>query len=82
MPTRTTPTPPPITFGTPDPYLEWHVIDRATGRSLDRCDEPDHAFTHRAVEDGTAYVVEATVSARVVKHRVVTEDTCFEDEEA
>ena len=68
-----------IDFATPDPYLEWHVIDRATGRSIDRVDEPDLALTHLAVVTGTAYVVEATVEARIVRHRIVTEDTIGED---
>jgi len=70
-----------IDFGPPEiAYIEWHVIDTATQRSIERCDEPDHALTHRAVEDGTAYVVEATVQARITKHRIVTEDTIGEEE--
>jgi hypothetical protein len=70
-----------IDFGPPEiAYIEWHVIDTATQRSIERCDEPDHALTHRAVEAGTAYVVEATVQACITKHRIVTEDTIGEDE--
>ena len=69
-----------IDFNVPESYIEWHVIDRATNRSIARLDEPDHALTHRALGDGTAYVVEATVQARIIKHRVVTEDTIGEDE--
>lgn len=71
---------PKIAFDVPDTYIEWHVIDRATHRSIDRCDEPDHALTHRAVADGAAYVVEATVRARIVKHRIVTEDNIGEEQ--
>jgi hypothetical protein len=56
------------------------MIDSATHRSIERVDEPDHALTHRVVAAGTAYVVEATVQARIVKHRIVTEDNCFEDD--
>jgi hypothetical protein len=70
-----------IDFDVPEAYIEWHVIDRATERSIERCDEPDHALTHRAVAAGTAYVVEATVQARIIKHRIVTEDTFADDEE-
>jgi hypothetical protein len=76
---RTKTKPAPIEFDAPETYLEWHVIDRASNRSIERVDEPDHALTHRAVADGTAYVVEATVQARIVKHRVVTEDNCFDE---
>ena len=71
---------PVIDFGAPDPYVEWHVIDRPPTEASSGVDEPDHALTHRAVAAGTAYVVEATVRAEIVKHRIVTEDTIGEDE--
>lgn len=73
---------PKIDFGPPEiSYIEWHVIDAATHKSIERVDEPDHALSHRAVTDGTAYVVEATVQGRIVKHRIVDEDSAYEDEE-
>jgi hypothetical protein len=68
-----------IDFNVSDTFLEWHVIDRATQRSICRVDEPDLALSHRAVLADTADVVEATVQSQIIKHRIVTEDTIGED---
>jgi hypothetical protein len=68
-----------IDFDVPSEYIEWHVIDRVSQRSIERCDEPDHALTHGSVIAGTAYVVEATVQSHIIKHRIVTEDNIWEE---